>query len=157
MALKTSIEVDLVAVETADEVAVLLDIAAPQVTAPARPGGHRLDQVAETVSLVIRPADVVPAFTLWNELPVTGVDDGVMVDLGDVHAGAKRRILLSFHVHGVPELGATTICELEVRWVDLASMTERVATVPVNVNVVPGDVAAGRAANGGDAARVAGC
>jgi Ca-activated chloride channel family protein len=44
----------------------------------------------------------------------------------------------------MPGLGAASICELELRWVDLASMTEKVATVPVNVNVVPGDVAAGR-------------
>ena len=37
-----------------------------------------------------------------------------------------------------------TICELELRWVDLTSMAEKVMTVPVNVNVVPGDAVAGR-------------
>jgi Ca-activated chloride channel family protein len=106
--------------------------------------GHLLEQVAQAVSLVIRPADGVPAFTLWNDLPVAGIDDGVMVELGDFYAGEQRRILLGFQVPGMPGLGATSICELELRWVDLASMTEKVATVPVNVNVVPGDIAAGR-------------
>jgi Ca-activated chloride channel family protein len=106
--------------------------------------GYLLEQVAQAVSLVIRPAEGIPAFTLWNDLPVSGLDDGVMVELGDFYAGEQRRILLGFQVPGMPGLGAATICELELRWVDLSSLTEKVATVPVNVNVVPGDVAAGR-------------
>lgn len=106
--------------------------------------GHLLEQVAQATSLVIRPADSVPGFTLWNDLPTIGVDDGVMVELGDFYAGEQRRILLGFQVPEMSGLGVATICELEVRWVELASMTEKVATVPVNVNVVPGDVAAGR-------------
>jgi Ca-activated chloride channel homolog len=105
---------------------------------------HLLDQVAQAVSLVIRPAETVPGFTLWNDLPVSGLDDGVMVELGDFHSAERRCIVLGFQVPGMPALGAATICELEVRWVDVASMAEKVAIVPVNVNVVPGDVAAGR-------------
>ena len=107
---------------------------------------HLLEQVVQAVSLVIRPADGVPAFTLWNDLPTCGVDDGVMVELGDFYAGEHRRMLLGFQVPDMPALGAASICELELRWVDLASMTEKVATLPINVNVVPGDVAAGRVA-----------
>jgi Ca-activated chloride channel family protein len=106
--------------------------------------GHLLDQVAQAVSVVIRPADGVPAFTIWNDLPASGVDDGVMVELGDFYAGEHRRVLLGFQVPEMSRLGAATICELELRWVDLASLIEKVATLPVNVNVVPGDVAAGR-------------
>ena len=110
----------------------------------AEEADHLLAQVAQAVSLVIRPAQTVPGFTLWNDLPVSGLDDGVMVELGDFHSGEQRSVLLGFQVPGMPALGATTICELELRWVDLASMAEKVATVPVNVNVVPGDAAAGR-------------
>jgi Ca-activated chloride channel family protein len=105
---------------------------------------HLLDQVAHAVSLVIRPADGVPAFALWNDLHVMGLEDGLMAELGDFYAGEQRRVLLEFEVPGMAGLGAATIAELEVRWVELATMTEKVATVPVNVNVVPGDVAAGR-------------
>jgi Ca-activated chloride channel family protein len=128
---RTTLNVDLVAVQTADEVAVLLDLVTPATAAAMEP--HTL-QVAQAVSLVIRPADSVPAFTVWNDLPVSGIDDGVIVELGDFHAGEQRRILLGFQVPAMPALGAATICELELRWVDLASMTEKVATVPVNVN-----------------------
>jgi Ca-activated chloride channel family protein len=106
--------------------------------------GHLLEHVAQAVSLVIKPAETVPGFTIWNDLPVAGVDGGLMVELGDFYAGETRRILLAFEVPGYAALGAATICELELRWVDLASLTEKVAIVPVNVNVVPGDVAAGR-------------
>jgi Ca-activated chloride channel family protein len=108
--------------------------------------GHLLGQAAQAVTVVVRPGDEVPGFALWNDLPACGVDGGVMVELGDFHAGEQRRILLSLQVPGMATLGAATICELEVRWLDIASMTEKVATVPVNVNVVPGDVAAGRVA-----------
>jgi Ca-activated chloride channel homolog len=67
-----------------------------------------------------------------------------MVELGDSYSGEQRRLLLSFQVPGMPSLGPAGICKLELRWVELESMTEKVATVPVNVNVVPGDAAAGR-------------
>jgi Ca-activated chloride channel homolog len=112
--------------------------------AAAEAVGHLPEQVAQAVSLAIRPADSVPGFTLWNDLPVSGRGHDVVVELGDFYAGEQRRIRLDFEVPGRPGLGAASICELELRWVDLASMTEKVATVPVNVNVVPGDVAAGR-------------
>lgn len=106
--------------------------------------GHLLEQTAQAVSLVIRTTDAVSGFTLWNQLPVNGLADGVMVELGDFHAGEQRRILLGFEVPAMAAVGPAAICELELRWVELATMTERVATVPVNVNVVPGDEAAGR-------------
>jgi len=106
--------------------------------------GHLLDQVAHAVSLVIRLTDGVPALTIWNDFPVMGLEHGLMAELGDFYAGEHRRVLLEFEVPGMAGLGAATIAELELRWVDLATMTEKVASLPVNVNVVPGDVAAGR-------------
>jgi Ca-activated chloride channel family protein len=41
-------------------------------------------------------------------------------------------------------LGLAEIAQLELRYVTLPSFTEQTITVPVNVNVVPGDQAAGR-------------
>jgi Ca-activated chloride channel family protein len=130
----TTLDVGLVAVETADEIDVLLDVAAP---AGAEVGCLR-DQVAQAVSLVVRPADSVPAFTLWEDLPVCGVDDGVMIELGDFYAGERRRIALGFQVPGMAELGAAGICELELRWSELPSMMGKVATLAVNANVALG-------------------
>ena len=44
-------------------------------------------------------------------------------------------------------LGLTQICELELQYVDAATLTTETVTVPVHVNVVPGDQAAGRVPN----------
>jgi hypothetical protein len=118
------LDVDLVAMETAAEVAVILDVTAPTVLGEARAAGVAL-ATAQAVSLVIRTADAVPGFTVWNQLPVCGSRDGVVVDLGDFHPGERRRILLTFLT---PGLRAATICELEVR-----AKAEQVATVPVRV------------------------
>jgi hypothetical protein len=142
---KTSLDLELVAVETADEVAVLLELTAP--AAPRQVAvevGHRLEHSAQAVSLVIRPADAVAGFTLWNDLPVSGLPEGVMVELGDFFSGEQRRILLGFDVPAMPGLGAASICELELCWVEPSTMTERVARLPVTANTVPGDLAAGR-------------
>ena len=117
-----TLDIDLVAVDTVDEVAVLLELAAR-------------GRVAEAVCIVIRPADSVPAFTLWNDLPVSGSGDGVVAELGDLHAGERRRILLGFQVPTAAALGVAAICELELRWTDPASTTEKIATMPVSVNL----------------------
>src|SRR4051812_33512827 len=66
MDLMTTLDVDLVAVETADEVAVLLDLSAPALAAGAKSGGGRLLQrllVAARGTIRAarcRDADVVP-------------------------------------------------------------------------------------------------
>jgi hypothetical protein len=119
MALEDALDVDLVVLETADEVSVLLQLA-------ARSTG------VQAVTVVIRPADTVPGFTLWSDLPVRGLDDGVMAELGDFHPCERRQVLLGLQL---PVLGPTTICELEVRCVDPASMTETVVTASVEIGV----------------------
>jgi hypothetical protein len=101
--------VETVVVASADEVAVLVDIAAPE---PAR-----------AVRLVIRPADSVPAFTICNDLPVSGVPDGLVVSLGDLGAAERRRVMV---VLEVPDPGGATVCEI-----DVATAAGHVATVPV--------------------------
>ena len=44
----------------------------------------------------------------------------------------------------IKTLGPEQVCEIELRWVDTETMEGKLATIPVNVNVVPGDQAAGR-------------
>ena len=44
-------------------------------------------------------------------------------------------------------LGLAQVCELELQWVELATMDTHKITIPVSVNVVPGDEAAGRMPN----------
>ena len=70
-----------------------------------------------------------------------------MAELGDLYAGETRRILLEIDVPALGELGLAKVCDLELRWVDIESMKSELATIPVSVNVVPGDEAAGRTEN----------
>jgi Ca-activated chloride channel family protein len=106
-----------------------------------------LEQSVQAASLTVRPGDEVSAVRLFNDLPATGIDGGFMVELGDLHAGETRRVLLEIDVPAIAGLGLAKVCDLELRWVEIDSMESKVASIPVSVNVVPGDEAAGRAEN----------
>lgn len=104
-------------------------------------------QSVSAASLLVRMAPDVAAVKVVNDLPVNGVDGGILVELGGFLAGETRRVLLTFAVPGMPALGLAQIASLEVRYVRLPELVEETVTVPVSVNVVPGDAAAGRVPN----------
>ena len=106
-----------------------------------------LEQVVQAASLIVRPTADVDAVRLFNDLPAAAIEGGFMVELGDFYAGEERRLLLEVDVPGIPSLGLAQVCELELRWVDIATLDTHVATIPINVNVVPGDEATGRLPN----------
>ena len=85
--------------------------------------------------------------TVWNDLPGHPIDGGIMVELGDLWAGEQRKLVLTFAVPAKAALGLAKVAELEVRYVALPDMAEQTVTLPVHVNVVPGDQAAGRIAD----------
>jgi Ca-activated chloride channel family protein len=106
-----------------------------------------LHRVAQAASLIIRPTGDVAGVALFNDLDVTTVEGGLMIELGDFFSGEERRLLFELHVPAAAALGLAQIAELELRWVEVPSLTTKTVTLPVNVNVVPGDQAAGRIAN----------
>ena len=103
-----------------------------------------LEGVAQAATLIIRPTGDVDSVRLFNDLPAAPVDGGIMVELGDFVAGEERKLLLELDVPAMAALGLAQVAELELRWVELPSLTTHVVTLPVHVNVVPGDQAAGR-------------
>jgi len=103
-----------------------------------------LDQVVQAASLTVRPTGDVEAIQLFNDLPTVGIEDGFMVELGDFHSAEQRKLLLNIEVPAMAALGLAQVCELELRWVELATLSTQTVTIPVHVNVVPGDQAAGR-------------
>ncbi|MGH2950935.1 MAG: hypothetical protein ACRDKX_02690, partial [Solirubrobacterales bacterium] len=106
-----------------------------------------LEQSVQAASLTVRPSDEVAAVRLFNDLPATTIEGGFMVGLGSLYAGETRRLLLEIEVPAIAELGLAKVCDLELRWVDVESMKSELATLPVSVNVVPGDEASGRSEN----------
>lgn len=103
-----------------------------------------LSKTVQAASLLIRPAGSVESLTVWNDLPGNRVPGGIMVEIGDLWASEQRKLVLTFSVPAMAALGLAEIAELELRYVTLPSFTEQTITVPVHVNVVPGDQAAGR-------------
>jgi Ca-activated chloride channel family protein len=103
-----------------------------------------LSRTAQAVSLLIRPTADVALVTVFNDIPGHAVDGGVMLELGDLWAGEQRKLLLGLDVPASPALGLTQVATLELRYVALPDLVEQTVTLPVSVNVVPGDEAAGR-------------
>jgi Ca-activated chloride channel family protein len=103
-----------------------------------------LSQAAQAANLVIRPTGDVASVTLHNDLPVTGIEDGVMVELGDLLYDETRRLVLTLAVPAMPALGLAKVADLTLSYVELPALTTHTIEIPVHVNVVPGDQAAGR-------------
>jgi Ca-activated chloride channel family protein len=106
-----------------------------------------LSKTVQAASLLVRLEQPVDTLTVWNDVPSQSVEGGVMIELGDLWAGEQRKVLLTLGVPAIAALGLCTVATLELRYVALPGLAEETVTVPVNVNVVPGDEAAGRVPN----------
>ncbi len=106
-----------------------------------------LSQTIQAATLTIRMSPHVRAVRLANDLLATPLDRGVQVELGSFWAGEERKLLLVFDVPQLPSLGLTEVATLALRYVDTVELQEESVTIPLHVNVVPGDEAAGRVVN----------
>ncbi len=103
-----------------------------------------LSKAVQAVTLTVRFVPEVQ-LSLYNDLPAHQVADGeVSIELGDLYGSEARKLLLKLAVDRMSGLGVAQIAELELRYVESATLTEHTVTLPVTVNVVPGDEATGR-------------
>ena len=103
-----------------------------------------LAQSAQAASVFIRMAPACKQLLVVNDMPTVVAADGVLVELGSFYAGETRRLVMTFDVPGVHTLGLAEIAKLDFSWVELPALVQHSVTVPVHVNVLPGDQAAGR-------------
>jgi Ca-activated chloride channel family protein len=103
-----------------------------------------LSLTVQAASLLIRGASPVRRVRVLNELPVATTGDDVLVELGSFYADEPRRLLLVFEVPALAALGLAEVASLEFTYVELPALVQHTVTVPLYVNVVPADVAAGR-------------
>jgi Ca-activated chloride channel family protein len=103
-----------------------------------------LNESVQAASLLLRMAPEVAGVRVANDLPAHPTADGVLVELGSFWSGELRKLVLTFDIPGIPALGLAQIATLELRYVKLPDLVEETVTMPVHVNVVPGDEAAGR-------------
>ena len=75
---------------------------------------------------------------------VIGLPDGAMVELGSFDAGETRRLLITLKIPSIAALGLAQVATLEFTHVSLPDLVQHMTTLPILVNVVPGDQAAGR-------------
>lgn len=104
-----------------------------------------LSKSAQAVTLTVTYEPTVQTLSLYNDLPAHQVADGkVMIEIGDLYATEERKLLLRMAVSGLADLGLTQIASLELAYVDSTALTEHTVTLPISVNVVPGDELSGR-------------
>lgn len=104
-----------------------------------------LNKTVQALSLTVKFEPSVQFLRLYNDLPAHQIGDGtVMIELGDLYAEEARRLLLKFKVPAMAALGLARIATLELSYIELPGLVEHTAALPISVNVVPGDEAAGR-------------
>jgi Ca-activated chloride channel family protein len=103
-----------------------------------------LSQTAQATSVLIRMAPLCKGLLVVNDLSSVVTNDGVLIELGSFYAGETRRLIVIFDVPGIAALGLAEIASLDFSWVELTALVQQAITVPVHVNVVPGDQAEGR-------------
>src|SRR5436190_17586494 len=103
-----------------------------------------LAQTAQAASLHVRFTPAVRGVLVVNDLPTNAVDDGLLIELGSFYADETRKLVLTFDIPAVAALGLTEVATLTFTYVELPALAQHTVTVPVHVNVVPGDQAAGR-------------
>jgi Ca-activated chloride channel homolog len=104
-----------------------------------------LAKAVTATSVTIRPVGSgLAGIRVLHDVPAAQVGDQVIAQLGDLYQGESRRLLIQLDIPAMAALGLATVAEVEVRDTELPGMVEHVITHPVTVNVVPGDVAAGR-------------
>lgn len=107
-----------------------------------------LNKVVQALSLTVRIEPAVEFLRLYNDLPAQQIGDGqVMIELGDLYSEEARKVVLKLKVPALPALGLARVATLEISYVELPGLVEQVVSLPITVNVVPGDEAAGRVAH----------
>lgn len=107
-----------------------------------------LNKVVQALSLTVVFEPAVEFLRLYNDLPAQQIGDGrVMIELGDLYSEEARKVLLKLKVPALTSLGLARVATLELAYVELPGLIEHVVSLPVSVNVVPGDEAAGRIAH----------
>lgn len=109
-----------------------------------------LDKTIVNAVLRVTPTNAASGalvIEIVQRLPYWRDGESYVVQLGDLYSGENRRFVIDMQVPEIQSLGLCKIADITVEYLDLAQRQEISVTMPVNVNVVPGDVAAGRIAD----------
>ena len=125
---------------------------APDVDAASRELGNVVSElldksvVAALMRITPQPG-LVGRVTVMQDLPHWSEGESVVINLGDMYSAEERKTLFSLHVPGIHTLGTATVAEVVFEFTTVPDLKEHVVTVPISVNVVPGDEARNRVPN----------
>ena len=106
-----------------------------------------LDKSAVNAVLRVKPVQGLtqpPQIQVIQRLPFWKDGEDYVIQLGDLYAGENRRFIIGLEVPGIAGLGLAKVADIVMEYLNLSEMTEISVTMPVQVNVVPVDIAAGR-------------
>ena len=109
-----------------------------------------LEKSVVNAVLRIRPlsgTQGAPQIEVLQRLPYWMEGADYLVQLGDLYSGENRRVVIGIEVPEITSIGLCKIAEITIEYLNLAEMAEVSVTLPVNVNVVPSDIAEGRVAD----------
>jgi len=109
-----------------------------------------LDKAVVNAVLRITPTSALvgaPAIEVLQRLPYWMDGQTYVLQLGDLYSGENRRFVVEIPLPGIASLGLCHIADLAIEYLDLGQRQEISVTLPVHVNVVPEDIAAGRIAD----------
>jgi len=93
---------------------------------------------------VLPQRGLVDAILVHGALPHWADGDAVTVNLGDLYGGEQRSVLVGLRVPALGALGTATVADLELSYTSLPDLQVHTVTLPVSIDVVPGDEARGR-------------
>lgn len=106
-----------------------------------------LEKVAVNVVMKVSPSSLAeghPKIEVLQRLPFWTEGNNYFIQLGDFYSGEERRFVMDLSIPGIAALGLCKVAEISIEYLDLQQQSEVQVVLPVHVNVVPADVAAGR-------------
>ena len=95
--------------------------------------------VAQNVSVEIRPTDATDGLLVLNEYPITDVEGGMQVALGDAFGDERRRVVAMLHLKPTTEIGTVHVADMVIRWAStVGPVALHTVVVPVTVGAAPG-------------------
>lgn len=90
------------------------------------------------------PQAGVQAIVVHNQIASWAQGDDIVLAVGDLYAGESRKVVFSMQIGEIGRLGLAQVGECLVRFTALPDLADHKLTIPLVVNVVPGDEATHR-------------
>jgi Ca-activated chloride channel homolog len=96
-----------------------------------------LQSAVQSVQLELHQAPCVSSLTVVGDTPNEPIDDGLLIEFGDLNHDERRRVVIEVELDGVTEPGEITVAGVVLSYVTLPSLVPHTFELPLNVVAVP--------------------